>query len=135
MGNGEAFRESREFREFRDFRGRRWASVVLRGTHLIAVISFSASVLHAIPGDTAPHSGAAVLATGVLVWLLDLWHRPTHLLEGAGLSMLLKLMLVAAMIAWPAQRVPLFWLVVAWSAIFSHAPRSFRNARLGKPRD
>jgi uncharacterized membrane protein HdeD (DUF308 family) len=121
--------------ELHDFRGRRWLGVVLRGAHLIAVISFAATLLRAPPVALPEHAGIAVLVSGVLVWLLDLWHRPAHLLEGAGLSMLLKLMLVAAMIVWPAQRVPLFWLVVAWSAIFSHAPRSFRNARLGKPRD
>ena len=134
MGDGEAFRESRDSHEFRDFRGRRWASVALRGAHLIAVISFSASVLHAIPGDTAPHSGAAVLVTGVLVWLLDLWHHPAHLVEGAGLSMLAKLALLAWMLASPELREPLFWVVVGWSAIFSHAPSSFRNARPFKRR-
>ena len=121
--------------ELRDFPGRRWASVVLRGAHLIAVISFAATLLHEPPAPLPEHDGVAVLISGVLVWLLDLWHRPAHLLEGAGLSMLAKLVLVAAMIAWPEQRVPLFWIIVAWSAIFSHAPRSFRNARLGKLSD
>ena len=121
--------------ELRDFRGRRWASVVLRGVHLIAVISFAATLLRAPPAPLPEHAGSAVLLSGLLVWLLDLWHRPAHLLEGAGLSMLAKLVLVAAMIAWPELRVPLFWIIVAWSVIFSHAPRSFRNARLGKPRD
>ena len=121
--------------ELRDFRGRRWASVALRGAHLIAVISFAATLLRTPPTPLPEHDGVAVLVSGALVWLLDLWHRPDHLLEGAGLSMLAKLVLVAAMIAWPELRVPLFWIIVAWSAIFSHAPRSFRNARLGKPRD
>ena len=121
--------------ELRDFRGRRWLAVVLRGAHLIAVINFAATALRAPPVALPEHAGVAVLVSGVLVWLLDLWHRPAHLLEGAGLSMLLKLMLVAAMIAWPEWRVPLLWVIVAWSAIFSHAPRSFRNARLGKPLD
>ena len=121
--------------ELRDFRGRRWASVVLRGAHLIAVISFAAMLLREPPVPLPEHDGVAVLISGVLVWLLDLWHRPVHLLEGAGLSMLAKLVLVAAMIAWPEWRVPLFWIIVAWSAIFSHAPRSFRNARPGKLSD
>ena len=121
--------------ELRDFPGRRWASVVLRGAHLIAVISFAATLLHEPPAPLPEHDGVAVLISGVLVWLLDLWHRPAHLLEGAGLSMLAKLVLVAAMIVWPEQRVPLFWIIVAWSAIFSHAPRSFRNARPGKLSD
>ncbi len=118
----------------RDFPGRRWLSVVLRGVHLVAVIQFSAIVLHAVPDAQFPHAGIAVLVSGILVWLLDLWYRPSHLLEGAGLSMLLKLALLAGMIVAPSLRVPLFWIIVAWSAVFSHAPSSFRNARLGKKR-
>ena len=118
----------------RDFPGRRWLSVFLRGAHLVAVIQFSAIVLHAVPDAQFPHAGIAVLVSGILVWLLDLWYRPSHLLEGAGLSMLLKLALLAGMIAAPSLRVPLFWIIVGWSAVFSHAPASFRNARLGKKR-
>lgn len=118
----------------RDFPGRRWLSVFLRGAHLIAVIQFSAVVLHAIPEAQAPYAGVAVLVSGVFVWLLDLWYRPSHLIEGAGLSMLLKLVLLGGMLVAPSLRAPLFWVVVGWSAVFSHAPASFRNARFGRKR-
>jgi hypothetical protein len=109
-------------------------SVILRGVHLIAVIAFGAALLQT---GTLPVEmlGRAVLVSGTLIWLLDLWHRPAHLVEGAGLSMLLKLVLVGAMVVLPALRIPLFWIIVAWSAIFSHAPASFRNARLFKGND
>ncbi len=120
--------------DVRYFPGRRWLSVSLRGAHLVAVIQFSAIVLHAVPETELPYAGIAVLVSGVLVWLLDLWSRPGHLIEGAGLSMLLKLALLAGMLAAPSLRVPLFWIVVGWSAVFSHAPSSFRNARFGKKR-
>ena len=116
--------------DVRDFPGRRWLSVFLRGAHLIAVISFSGVVLHALPATQPDYAGSAVLASGLLVWLLDLWHRPGHLLEGAGLSMLLKLVLLGWMLVSPELREPLFWIVVGWSALFSDAPASFRNARL-----
>ena len=120
--------------DVRDFPGRRWLSVFLRGAHLIAVISFSGVVLHAVPAAQPDHAGSAVLASGLLVWLLDLWHRPSHLFEGAGHSMLLKLVLLGWMLVSPELREPLFWIVVGWSAVFSHAPGSFRNARLFKIR-
>lgn len=120
----------RDFPTLRDFRGRRWLSVLLRGAHLIAVIDFGAALLRVPPAPLPELAGAAVFATGALVWLLDLWHKPAHLVEGAGLSMLLKLVLVAWMILSPAVREPVFWTIVAWSAVFSHAPASFRNARL-----
>jgi len=114
----------------RDFRGRRWLSVVLRGLHLVAVINLGAAVLGTPPSPPTAVAAAAVLISGILVWALDLWHKPSHLVEGAGLGMLLKLALVAGMILAPSQSVPLFWIVVVWSAVFSHAPASFRNARL-----
>ena len=113
----------------RDFPGRRWLSVLLRGAHLIAVIAFGAVLLQASPAPLPEHAGSSVLVTGILIWLLDLWHRPAHLIEGAGLSMLLKLVLVGWMIVSPGLREPLFWSIVGWSAVFSHAPSSFRNAR------
>lgn len=119
----------------RDFPGRRWLSVLLRGAHLITVIAFGAALLQAPSALLPEHAGRGVLITGVLVWLLDLWHRPAHLIEGAGLSMLLKLALVAWMIVSPSLREPLFWVIVGWSAVFSHAPSSFRNARPLKARD
>jgi len=112
----------------RDFPGRRWLSVFMRGAHLISVISFSASIL-VTPPVPPGYAGAAVAVTGVLVMLLDLWHRPSHLVEGAGLSMLLKLVLLAGMFVLPELREPLFWIIVGWSALFSHAPSRFRNTR------
>ena len=120
--------------DVRDFPGRRWLSVFLRGAHLIAVIKFSAIMLHVLPDAQPEYAGIAVLVSGALVWLLDLWYRPSHFFEGAGLSMLLKLALLAWMMAAPSLREPLFWIIVGWSAVFSHAPASFRNARLTKKR-
>lgn len=112
----------------RDFPGRRWLSVFLRSAHMVAVIAFAAVLLTTTP--LPEYSGMAVLITGVLVWALDLYHKPGHLTEGAGLSMLLKLMLIVGMIYLPGLRLPLFWIIVVWSAVFSHAPASFRNRRL-----
>jgi uncharacterized membrane protein HdeD (DUF308 family) len=111
-----------------DFRGRRWLSVFLRSAHLVAVIAFAAVLLTTTP--LPEYSGSAVLITGILIWLLDIWHKPSHLVEGAGLSMLLKLILIVGMIYSPGLRVSLFWIIVIWSGVFSHAPASFRNARL-----
>ena len=111
------------------FRVRRWLSVVLRGVHLAAVIALGIDVLSTAAQPYAPHAGAIVLGSGVAIWLLDLWQHPGHLVEGAGLSLFAKLALVAWMLAQPALREPLFWVIVIWSAVFSHAPASFRNAR------
>ena len=114
----------------RDFLGRRWLDVVLRAVHLIAVVALGAAVLHPERVPMPEHAGATVVLSGVLMTLLDWWHKPGHLVEGAGLSLVAKLVLVVAMIVVPAWREALFWTIVAWSAVFSHAPARFRNARL-----
>lgn len=106
-------------------RARRWLSVVLRGIHLVAVVQFGAEVLGTRPASAS--GGMAVLFSGLALWALDIWQKPEHLHEVAGLSMLLKLLLIAGMILFPALRLPLFWTIIVWSAIFSHAPSSFRN--------
>ena len=113
----------------RDFPGRRWLSVVLRGLHLVAVIHLGASVVADLLAAAARSGGLAVLFSGLALWALDIWQKPGHLREVAGLSMFLKLALVAGMILTPELHRPLFWLIVVWSAVFSHAPASFRNAR------
>lgn len=122
----------------RDFPGRRWLSVVLRGLHLLTVMWLAADILGA-PRTPLDHTGIAlaVFTTGMAQFVLDLWTSPQHLREVAGASVLLKLLLVAAMAAVPAWREPLFWAIVVWSVLFSHAPASFRHALLrpSKPRE
>lgn len=115
----------------RDFPGRRWLSVVLRGLHLLAVMWLAADILGA-PRTPLDHTGIAlaVFTTGMAQFVLDLWTSPKHLQEVAGVSVLLKLLLVAAMAATPTWREPLFWTIVVWSVLFSHAPASFRHALL-----
>ena len=115
---------------------RRWLSVLLRGLHLVAVIGLGAALL----GAPAEHVGgvtrlaAAVAASGACMFALDLWRKPRHLFEVAGVGVLAKLLLVASMTIDGAPRLLLFWLVVVWSALFSHAPATFRHARLFGPR-
>lgn len=110
----------------------RWLNTFLRGLHLAAVIVLGASLLGA-PVSAMP--GVQVLAlTGATMLLLDIAKKPAHLREAAGLSVLLKLALVAWMVADAAARPVLYWLIVLWSVIFAHAPARFRHAILiGQP--
>lgn len=107
--------------------GGRWLSVALRAAHLLAVVWLGAAV-HGAPLDT-PSIGLLVLITGVALFGLDLYSYPHHLREIAGQSVLVKLALVAAIVVVEPARLPLFWLVVLWSAIFSHAPGSVRHLK------
>lgn len=114
----------------RRFRGQRWLSVVLRGLHLVTVIWLGAGLLGADTGWTLRQLGLLTLASGLLLWAIDIWSNPQHLRQWAGVSMVLKLAAIAALVALPAVGPVLFWLIVVWSAVFSHAPASFRNAQV-----
>jgi hypothetical protein len=112
----------------------RWLNVVLRGLHLIAVIFLGASLLGApVAGSLAV---VGVAASGFAMLALDIWKKPGHLRETAGLAVLAKLFLLVWMAASVSSRPFLFWLIVAGSAVFAHAPASFRHAvLLGKRAD
>ncbi len=106
----------------------RWMNVILRGLHLVAVILLGAGLLG------APLSGSkaaiAVAASGFAMFLLDIWRKPQHLREAAGIAVMGKLVFVGWMAIDASARPVLFWLIVAGSAISAHAPARFRHAIL-----
>lgn len=106
----------------------RWTNVILRGLHLVAVILLGAALLGAPLG--AAKVAVAVAASGFAMLALDIWRKPRHLAEAAGISVLVKLVLVAWMALDAAARPVLFWVIVAGSAIAAHAPARFRHATL-----
>jgi hypothetical protein len=109
-------------------RPRRWLHVILRGLHLAAIVALGAAILGA-PVDLR-RSATATLASGLAMLALDLWGDRDHLRNAAGLSVIAKLALVGWMVVDADNRVALFWLLLAWSALFAHAPASFRHAVL-----
>ncbi len=104
----------------------RWLNVLLRSFHLVAVILLGAGLLGAHVALGAATIGVA--ASGFAMLALDLWRQPAHLLEIAGVAVLVKLLIVGWMVLDESLRPFLFWFVVAGSAIFAHAPASFRHA-------
>ena len=107
-------------------RPRRWLHVILRGGHLAAIVALGAAILGA-PVDLR-QSAAATLVSGTAMLALDLWGDHDHLRSVAGLSVIAKLGFVAWLAVDTDNRSILFWLLLAWSALFAHAPASFRHA-------
>lgn len=105
----------------------RWLDVFLRGIHLSAVVLLGSAVLGA--ATPLPLAGGLVLLSGVLMLAIEIRQHPAMLFQWTGASLALKLALVAWMMIDPALRQPLFWLIVTWSAVFAHAPASFRHRR------
>ena len=109
----------------------RWLGVALRGLHLVAVVVLGAALLGApVAGSRA---AAAVLATGLSLFAIDFYSKPGYLREASGISLLAKQVLVSWMAIDADARPVLFWLIVVGSAVFAHAPASFRHAVLIGP--
>ena len=105
----------------------RWSDVFLRGIHLSGVVLLGGAVLGA--DVSVAWGGGTVLLSGVAMLLVEVWNRPELVSQWTGASLILKLGLVAWMLLDESLRTPLFWLIVIWSAIFAHAPSSFRHRR------
>ena len=97
-----------------------------------AVIILLGAGLLCLPLD-AQHAAIGVAATGFAMFALDIWRKPQHLREAAGIAVLGKLILVGWMAFDASARPVLFWLIVAGSAISAHAPARFRHAVLLGP--
>lgn len=110
---------------------RRWLSVFLRALHLPAVIGLGAVLHGAVIGLPIELWTIAVLVTGSAMYGLDLLNRLDYWREVAGIGIVVKLGLVAVMLLNEPLRLPIFWFIVFWSAVFSHAPASFRHRRIG----
>lgn len=105
---------------------RRWINVVLRGLHLVAIIVLGAGLVGAPVASGLAAAGVA--ASGLAMLILDTWGHPGHLREAAGAAVLAKLALVGWMAIDAGARPVLFWVLVAGSALFAHAPARFRHA-------
>ncbi|RMG35012.1 MAG: hypothetical protein D6720_07920 [Gammaproteobacteria bacterium] len=107
---------------------RRWLDVLLRGLHLLTIVVLGAALLGA-PLELRA-AILAMLGSGVTLFAIQFWGRPDLFLQWSGLSLLIKLGLVALMLVMPGTAQPLFWGILIWSVIFAHAPATFRHRRL-----
>ena len=112
----------------RDFPGRRWLLVALRSLHLVGVVLVGSALL---TGHDEYRRGAAalMLLTGLGLYGIEVWSKPRHAVELAGLFIPLKLLAVAAMVVLPQFAAALFWLLLIASSVVSHAPAHFRHQR------
>jgi hypothetical protein len=118
---------NRQDKPKRDFPGRRWINISLRAVHLVGVVLLGAAL---IGGTSQLSAGLLVLLSGGVIFAIDVWCKPSHLGEIAGMTILLKLLLVLFMLLVPAYAMATFWLLLVLSSLVSHAPGDFRHRRL-----
>lgn len=84
------------------------------------------------PADTLRPWLWATLATGAVLWATDLGQGAGYLREVRGVTVLVKLVLVASVALLWDWRVPLLFVVVVLSGIVSHMPGRYRYWVLGR---
>lgn len=105
---------------------RRWLGIGLRTAHLMGVVWMGAGMM-ATPMQAGGPGAWLTLASGLALLLSELIDGRIALSELAGAVVLVKLAAVAWMALGGAGALPLFWAVMAVSAISSHAPRDLRH--------
>jgi hypothetical protein len=110
-----------------DFADRRWLAIVLRSIHLVGVVLMGAAIIG--NGAYQTLGGALMLSSGLGLFGIELWRKPRHVGDLAGIFVVLKLLLVLAMVLLPNYALALFWLLLIASSMISHAPYSFRHIR------
>lgn len=118
----------RQTKPRRDFPGRRWLTIALRSVHLVGVVLIGVALFGG--GSDRQAAALLMLATGMALYALDLWSNPAHFGELAGVFILVKLLIVLAMVLYPASAAVLFWLLLLASSVVSHAPGDFRHVRI-----
>ena len=116
----------------RTFPGERWVDIGLRCLHLVGVVGIGGGFLYAMePARWLPF-WHLTLASGVLLALLYLWSSAAWLLHIKGLTIVLKLLLLAIALGVSTWRGTLFILIIILSGLIAHAPGAVRGFRLGR---
>ncbi len=113
-------------KQSRTFVGQRWLSILLRTLHLLGIAGMGGGYFYASVGDGWLWFLYLALASGVLMMLLSIWSNGIWLLQLRGHAILLKVLLLTLMLAWPEQKAALFVVVIIISGLVAHAPGDVR---------
>lgn len=113
----------------RDFPGRGTLINVCRAAHIAGLAGVSAAVLGGGSGQDTFYF-ALLAMSGLSIAAIDGWSNPLHFRQVNGLAVIAKLLLVGLMLAWETARLPLFWFILAYSVLVSHAPGRIRHRQV-----
>lgn len=105
----------------------RACNILARTAHLIACgVLAGGHAFHVDAGLILPWTWAAVL-TGVLLMIIEAYPTWRYVLEGRGLMVAAKLILLCLIpVAW-SYRVPILIAVMIIGSVGSHMPRKYRH--------
>ena len=111
----------------RQFTGERWLNILLRSLHLVGVAGIGGGFLFTLDESQWLPYWHLTVSTGVILSLLYIWSSAIWLFQLKGVSIVVKLALIALATASPAWRAELFILVIVISGLVAHAPGRMRG--------
>ncbi len=112
--------------ESRLFAGQRWANISLRTLHLIGLAGVGSGILYPAHEGSSNAYLYLTLASGFALSLISIWSNAIWLIQLRGQAILLKLLLLALIPAWPEAGAWLLIMVIIISGYISHAPGDVR---------
>ena len=105
---------------------KRWSKISLRTLHLLAIAGVSGGILFSIEKDLWIKYWWLALASGGLMMLMDIISNRVWLVQIRGLSIFVKLVLLAILGVYPAWDGWLLAIIIIISGVISHAPGKLR---------
>jgi len=98
----------------------------LRTTHMLAVGAYFGGHVFSVPPERLAPAAVAVLVTGVLFALFEVWSAPVWLFQIRGVATYVKLALIGSVSLFWDQRIWILSLVMVIGVVVSHAPGRIR---------
>ncbi|MFC1775806.1 hypothetical protein ACFL3I_00520 [Pseudomonadota bacterium] len=105
---------------------KRWTKISLRTLHLLAAAGVGGGILFGLEKDLWTGYWWLAMASGVLMMLVDIISNPVWLVQVRGVSIFIKLILLAFIGIKPDWDGFLVGLIIIISAVISHAPGKLR---------
>ena len=105
---------------------KRWTKISLRTLHLLAVAGVGGGILFGLEKELWINYWWLAMASGVLMMLLDIISNPVWMVQVRGVSIFIKLILLACLGSNPDWDGPLVVLIIIISSVISHAPGKLR---------
>jgi len=98
----------------------------LRTAHLLAVGAYYGGHVFSVPPERLAPAAVAVVATGVLFVIFEIWSAPVWLVQIQGVATFVKLALIGSVSLFWDQRIWILSLVMVIGVVVSHAPGRIR---------
>ena len=114
---------------------KRWTKISLRTLHLLAVTGVGGGILFGLEKGLWINYWWLALVSGVLMMAIDIVSNPVWVVQVRGLTIFLKLILLAFLGSYPSLDGWLLAVIIIISAVISHAPGKLRYYSVYHRRD